>query len=245
MYLHRCWSAALLAAAVVLGTAQSHAADRASTEQEIRTITQALLDAVATGDKSVWDTHLDENLVHVDENGTVRTKAELLTELRPLPAGLVGRLKIDKFKLTLDGDVAVAAHEDQEYLNYHGQELHSRFRSLDVWHKKATGWKLIGQHVAAVLADPPAITMSKDQLCAYAGTYDLTAEIKVDIACEAGKLVARRSGRPEVTLLPEAPDVFFSPGKPRSRRIFQRDAKGSITGFADRREGQDLVWRRK
>lgn len=29
-----------------------------------------------------------------------------------------------------------------------------------------------------------------------------------------------------------------------TRKIFQRDANGKIMGFVDRREGEDLVWRR-
>jgi hypothetical protein len=34
------------------------------------------------------------------------------------------------------------------------------------------------------------------------------------------------------------------PGQPRTRKIFQRNSEGKITGFVDRREGEDLVWRR-
>jgi hypothetical protein len=45
-------------------------------------------------------------------------------------------------------------------------------------------------------------------------------------------------------LLPETGDVFFTPGRPRIRRIFTRAPDGHVTGFADRREGTDLVWTR-
>jgi hypothetical protein len=38
--------------------------------------------------------------------------------------------------------------------------------------------------------------------------------------------------------------VFFTPGRPRTRRIFMRAPDGTITGFADRREGTDLNWTR-
>jgi hypothetical protein len=38
--------------------------------------------------------------------------------------------------------------------------------------------------------------------------------------------------------------VLFAPGQPRSRKVFQRDAGGRITGFADRREARDVVWTR-
>jgi hypothetical protein len=48
-----------------------------------------------------------------------------------------------------------------------------------------------------------------------------------------------------VTYLPEVRDVFFVAGQPRTRRVFLRDAAGRITGFADRREGEDVRWRRR
>jgi len=39
-------------------------------------------------------------------------------------------------------------------------------------------------------------------------------------------------------------DVLFVPEQPRIRKIFQRDAKGKITGFVDRSESWDLVWKK-
>jgi hypothetical protein len=43
---------------------------------------------------------------------------------------------------------------------------------------------------------------------------------------------------------PELRDLFFVPGQPRTRRIFTRDAAGRVDGFVDRREGEDVRWRR-
>jgi hypothetical protein len=57
-------------------------------------------------------------------------------------------------------------------------------------------------------------------------------------------LIAERSGRPSATYLPEVRDVFFVAGQPRSRRIFIRDAAGTIVGFVDRREGEDVRWQK-
>jgi len=57
-------------------------------------------------------------------------------------------------------------------------------------------------------------------------------------------LVAERTGRAPQLLLPESGDVFFTPGHPRTRRIFLRAPDGGVVGFADRREGTDLVWTR-
>lgn len=50
---------------------------------ELRANTPALLDAVAPGDRGPWE-RLPDPAFHFDENGTMRTKAELLAELSPM-----------------------------------------------------------------------------------------------------------------------------------------------------------------
>jgi len=213
--------------------------------QELRRICQALLDAVAPGDAAVWRNYLDDRLLRVDENGKVQTKEELLAELTPLPPGLKGSAVIDRFQAQVHGDVAVVAYEIQESLDYHGQALRSRFRTSDTWIKTSRGWRLIAEQVAAVLKDPPAISLSQAQLCAFDGTYSLTADIEVGVHCSANWLTMLRTGRPAAEYLPETADVFFLPGQPRSRRLFVRDAEGKVVAMLDRREGEDIRWVRK
>ena len=214
----------------------------ADVESDLRRLTQEQLDAIAPGHVEVWRRNLHENFTHVDENNVVRGKEEILEELTPLPKGLVGKLQIAKFQVKVTGAVAIATHEDLEHLDYHGQMLVSRWRSTDTWLKTPGGWKLLAQHTMALLEDPPSIRLTEEQLCAYAGTYRLTAEITETIRCADGKLLGTRTGRSEVEYRAEVADVFFAPGRPRTRRIFLRDAKGAITGFADRREGIDVRW---
>ena len=62
--------------------------------------------------------------------------------------------------------------------------------------------------------------------------------------CDGERLVFARAGRPDRAFLAELKDLFFEPGQPRSRRLFQRDASGAITGFVDRREERDIQWKR-
>jgi hypothetical protein len=182
--------------------------------------------------------------MYLDENGKLIDKESLLEELTPLPAGLVGRIEVDRFEMKRYGDTAVAAGEIQEYLDYHGQPLRTRFRFLDTWRRTPEGWRLAARHTSAVLKDPPAIALAAAELCAYAGEYRLTPQIVTTIRCTEKGLTSERSGRPAVTYLPEVRDVFFVPGQPRTRRIFLRDPAGKIAGFGDRREGEDVRWRK-
>ena len=139
----------------------------------------------------------------------------------------------------------MATHEDDEILNYHGQVLRSRFRNTDTWRLiRRHGWQLIASQVLALQQDPPAIPLYRGELCEYSGTYRLTDGITAVISCAGEGLTIERTGRPNVVYRAELRDVFFAPGEPRTRRIFERDRDGRITGFVDRREGRDIVWRR-
>jgi len=213
-------------------------------ENELRQHTQELLDAIAPGKADVWRTLLHERMIHVDEGGIVRDKSQLLAELQPLPAGLEGRLRVASFQVQLHGDVAVATHEDLEELIYFGQKLESRFRTLDTWLRTSEGWRLIASQILAVPEDPPAVRLDAKQLCAYEGVYALTTDVTATVRCGKGELSVERTGRPTAVYRPETADVFFSPGQPRTRRIFQRDSSGAVIGFVDRREGHDIVWRK-
>lgn len=236
----------LLSLALGLAGALAHAAPAspAETERALRGATQELLDAIAPGKVAVWEHWLDPAVIQVDENDVVRGKAEILKELQPLPKGLVGHLEIADWRVARAGDVAVVTHEDAEFLDYFGQEIRSRFRMTDTWHRTPRGWRLLGSQVLAVHQDPPAVTLDAATLCGYAGRYVLTPEIAVTARCDGDKLVFQRDGRPDRTFLPELKDQFFEPGWPRTRRLFQRDSAGAITGFVDRREERDIHWTR-
>ncbi len=38
--------------------------------------------------------------------------------------------------------------------------------------------------------------------------------------------------------------MLFTPGAPRTRKIFQRDSDGKVTGFLSRREERDVTFKR-
>ncbi|MGQ0661887.1 MAG: nuclear transport factor 2 family protein [Sphingosinicella sp.] len=214
-------------------------------ESLLKAQTQALLDAIAPGDRAVWARYLHADFIHLDENGIQRDQRQLIEEISPLPAGLVGRIVIDRFSVRFHGTTAVTAYEVQEHLDYHGQQLRSRFRAMDTWLRTADGWRFVGGHTAAVLKDPPAFRLSLTALCDYEGIYHLTPAIEASVRVgDDGALRIERTGRPPAAYRPELRDIFFAAGQPRTRRIFLRDEGGAITGFADRREGEDVVWRR-
>jgi ketosteroid isomerase-like protein len=204
---------------------------------------QALMDAVTVGDPKVWDAALAPDVIYLDESGEINSRADLLKQLQPLPAGVSGKITVNDYKLGLHGDTATVFMADDEEENFHGQQLHARYLVTETWQKTAGDWKLLLAHVYATLHEPPILKLSAQELDAYVGRYAVGDLVYV-ISRDADHLVGGREGKPLSNLNCELKDVFFISGQLRTRKIFQRDNSGKVTGFLDRREGVDVTWRR-
>ena len=206
---------------------------------------QELVDAIATGSLAVWDKYLDPQVVYVDESGAVSGKKQMLDQIKPLPDGVSGTIKVTDFQVEAHADVAVATYVNDEHEDYHGHKLHCQYRTTDTWKKTPEGWRLIGSQVLALRTDPPAVALPAATLDSYCGSYALTPAIVYEIRRKGVALEGQQAGRKPEELRAEAPDVLFVPGRPRYRYVILRDAAGKITGLAQRREAWDLVWKRE
>jgi len=98
-------------------------------------------------------------------------------------------------------------------------------------------------HVYAVLHKPPILKLNQKELSDYVGRY-IAGDLTYVISRDGDHLMGGREGRPADPLNVELHDVLFAPSQLRVRKIFQRDNDGRITGFVDRREGVDVVWKK-
>ena len=227
-------------ALVIIGTTALAAEDVAA---KLQSRSQRLLDAITNGDASVWSQELDERARIVDESGEILDRTKMVGSIRPLPAGVSGVLRVTKFQATVDQDTAVTTYVAEEDETFHGAQIHSSYRMTDTWVKRGGGWKLLASQVMALRSDPPALPTTAEQRRPYCGRYAL-GDLTYEVQCGADGLTGGLPGRPAKPLRLESPDVFFVPGEPRIRRMFQRDATGRITGFVERRESWDLLWKR-
>jgi ketosteroid isomerase-like protein len=232
----------ILLLSLLLSPTRATAAD--PTVDLLRAKDQALLDAIAPGDRKVWDAAMAEDAVYVDENGVILDRAEFMKQLTPLPPGASGSLRIVSYSAHITGDLAAVIHTDDEQENYHGQMLSTRYLMTETWRREAGEWKLHMVHAYAILKDPPPITLPAKDLQEYAGRYSGGSDLVYIIQWDGKQLLGGRQGRSLTPLQVEVRDVLFVAGQPRTRKLFQRDATGKITGFVDRREGGDLIWRR-
>jgi hypothetical protein len=225
--------------------ALSPVAARADDSETLKAKMQALMDAVAPGDKTPWAAILDKRFTTTDENGEVYNYDQILEQIAPLPKGSSGTIKVTDWRATIFGDSAVSTELDDEHENFHGQNIHAQYRQTATWLKEAGDWKLVATQTIALRQDPPAVELPAALTDTYVGRYRAGPDYVVEITKKDGRLYSATNGGKPVEIKAEIADVLFTPGAPRSRRLFQHNANGAVTGFLSRREERDVVFTRE
>ena len=212
---------------------------------KLKRATQEMLDAIARGDKTVWERYLAEGSIYADEEGRVLTKNELIKELRPLPPGYQGSIKVGETKSLVQENVAVLSHVDHEELVLYGQKLLTNFLTTQTWAKQKDGeWQVVSTQVMALPNERKPAVIDLKNLDSYVGQYELGPEVTYTITREGDKLFGQRTGRAKEELLPLCVDIFYRKGTWRGERVFQRDGQGRVVTMLDRRENNDLIWKK-
>jgi len=217
------------------------AATRGSTA-ELPAVQQALVDAIAVGDKAVWDKHMATEFIFV-EDGRVLDRKALLAELEPLPPGISGRIELVEPKIVELGDVAVLSVRQMEHETLFDQKIVQPYHATVTFVWRDGRWRMVAQHVNRLEGEAAAVPV-KQPLADYAGEYAVSPEMKLQVVVEDGRLYAVRGTRPRDELLPAGVGVFFVRGRV-GIRIFVRDEQGKVVKILDRRNGVDVVWTKR
>ena len=216
-----------------------------TTAETLKAISQELMDAVAPGKKAVWERYLSEDCLYVDENGGVSTKSELLKDFGPLPAGYVGRIEVTDPQVRTAGDTAVITHRDMEYLELYGQKMLTQFQTTSTFVRKNGQWQMIFSHVSVLPSELTPVSVDPNIYDRYTGEYELAPGVVYTVKREGDKLTGQRTGREKEELFPANETTFFRKGNPRGIKIFATDSKGNVIQLIDRRDNNDLIWKRK
>src|ERR1041385_7712085 len=81
-------------------------------------VTQQMLDAITSGDTTVWAHQLAPEWVEADEEGRYITRSELLAGLHPLPPGQHGTLTLDRWRFMGGGTTVVMTYDADEVHDY-------------------------------------------------------------------------------------------------------------------------------
>jgi hypothetical protein len=205
--------------------------------------TQEIMDAVAPGNPEPWKKYFAEDGIYFDEKGRFMDKAALLKDVSPLPKGYSGDIKVVNPKSNILKDTAVLSYDLDETEVVFGQELKARYHGTDTWVRRNGQWQIVAGQMLRYYEDPAQGKASPAAYKDYVGAYELAPEITREVSSKGEELSVQRSGRASEILLPEAPDVFFRKGV-EGRILFRRDARGKVDALVDRRNNEDIIWRR-
>jgi len=125
-----------------------------------------------------------------------------------------------------------------------GNRMTARYHQTDTWLYRNHLWQITASQVMRYYEDPAALELATSQLNQYAGVYQLAPGNELTVTVRGGKLFAARGTQKETEMLAEAPDLFFRPGI-EGRRLFRRNTHGTIDAMIDRRNNEDMLWKRK
>jgi hypothetical protein len=231
---------AILLASAVLVSAQEPST---ITQAELVRRAQALYDAVASGNKAPWQQYLADDAIIHDEKGGSYTKRTFLTTLDPLPPGYSGRIKVTLPQTIFAPSVAIFSYDAEEVEIVFGNRMTARYHQTDTWLYREHLWQIAASQVMRYYEDPVPATINPAILSQYVGMYELAPGNQMIVTAHDGKLFAQRGTGNSVQLIPESPDMFFRAGI-EGRRLFHRNAGGEVDSLIDRRNNEDMLWKK-
>lgn len=213
----------------------------AITEDELVRRTQELLDAYAPGDRRPFRLYIAEDAMFFDD--TDMDKKALLDSIRPLPSGYSGSIRMEHAKARFAPGIAVLAFDAIETETVFGRVLHARYHMTDTWLFRHGQWQIVAGESLRYYEDPAAGTVPTKILDDYLGNYQLAPGVVLTITRTGNQLYAQRGSQKPYILLPESEDLFFRPGV-EGRKLFHRDASNHVDMLIDRRNNEDLLWRK-
>ena len=233
---------------IIFATTLARATDLPITQDELARRTQELYDAIVPGNQAPWKKYFADDCIYSDEKGRTMDKAKLVADITPMPAGYSGAIKIANVQSRIFGDTAVLSYDSSETETIFGQNLTARYHTTDSWLRRNGEWKIIASQAHRYYEDPAVGKADQKKFADYAGTYELAPGQTRTVTAEGDKLFIERKGKKEQLnkkeqLFPETSEIFFRKGV-EGRILFRYDANGKVDSLIDRRNNEDVIWRK-
>jgi hypothetical protein len=233
----------LICIASLCPLASAQSAQPTITQAELVRRTQEMMDAVASGDKTPWQKYFADDAKLFSEKGASMDKKALVADITPLPPGYSGTIKVEEPQSWIEGNVAVLGYVSNETETIFGQELHARYHTTDTWVLRNGEWKIVASQVMRYYQDPAPGKANAAELKDFVGKYEMAPDRTVVVTQEGEKLFEQKGDRPKIELIPEGGPIFFRKGV-EGRTLFQRGADGKVDNLIERRNDEDIVWKR-
>jgi len=218
------------------------AADVPITQDELVRRTQELYDSLVSGDQAPWKKHFADDCMFADEKGRFFDKPKLIADITPLPAGYSGTIQIQNAQSRIIGNTAILSYDADETETIFGQNLKARYHITDTWLQRNGNWQIIASQAHRYYEDPAVGKADTKKFPDFIGTYELAPGQTRSVITEDQKLFVERKGKKE-QLLPEISELFFRKGI-EGRILFRYADTGKVDALIDRRNNEDIIWRK-
>ena len=212
------------------------------TQEELVRRAQELFDAVVPGNKEPWQKYFADDCIFADEKGRNFNKTQLIADIAPLPKGYSGTIKVVKPQSVIHGDTAILSYDLDETETIFGQKLTARYHVTDTWLRRKGVWQIASSQAMRYYEDPAVGRRDPKKFGDFNGTYEVAPGQIRRVFTEGENLYVERNGKRE-QLLPEGCEIFFRNGV-EGRILFRYTANGKVDALIDRRNNEDVVWRR-
>jgi hypothetical protein len=204
---------------------------------------QSLMDAVASGDKAVWDRILDPSCILTSEEGAGDGQRAVSGGPTAASERLTGGIAVKKLAVQEFPSFAVVRFVADEWERVFGQRLTTKYRVTDTFRRDGDEWKMVASHVAVVTQDPPAQSVSKAAWPALVGTYQLMPDgWTFTVELRDGALYGGRDPKKLRPFIPLTPDAFVLSGSLGEWMfVLENGAAKRIVSF---RKFEPLIWTR-
>jgi hypothetical protein len=228
---------------LVTGLRSTAAADEAITQDELVRRTQELFDAVAVGNPEPWKKSYAEDCLFADEKGRQLDKSKLVADITPLPKGYEGTIKVVRPMSRIVNETAILSYDLDETETIFGQHLTARYHATDTWLRRNGTWQIVASQAMRYSEDPAIGQTNPSRFADFSGTYELAEGQTRRVFVEGSNLLIERNGKRE-QLFPESGEVFFRKGV-EGRILFRNGSNGKVDALIDRRNNEDVVWKKK
>jgi hypothetical protein len=213
------------------------------TQDELVRRTQELVNSVAGGDQGPWKKYFADDCLYFDERGRNMNKEALVADIAPLPQGYSGTISVGKAQSHIEGDTAVLSYDLNETETVYGQTMKARYHETDTWMRRTGDWQIVAAQVLRYYEDPAEGAVDVRAYADYAGIYEAAPGKTMTVSLEDGHLFRQRGDGRKAELFPEVAGLFFRKGV-EGRTLFQRGSDGKVDTLIDRRNNEDVVWKK-
>jgi len=216
--------------------------DAPITESDLVRRTQELYDAVVPGDQAPWKKYFADDSIFSDEKGRTMDKSKLIADITPMPAGYSGAIKLEHVQSRIYSSVAILSYDANETETIFGQNLSARYHVTDTWLRRDGNWQIVASQAHRYYEDPAVGKADPTKFPDFIGSYELASGQTRTVFADHDSLFIERNGKKD-QLFPETPELFFRKGI-EGRILFRYDKSGKVDALIDRRNNEDVVWRK-